>query len=328
MSQGLPQRRREVNSHACVHRLAILYRGFLLAGLLATAPLSYSADNQALDARRVRGEYVYRAADCFGCHTDDKHGGSALAGGRALATPFGTFYPPNITPDAETGIGKWSEQDFLRALRAGLGRNHEQLYPAFPYTSYTKMSDEDVQALWAYLQSRPAVKQANKPHDLKWFASARSLIKLWKTLYFTPGAYKPDPKKSISWNQGAYLVEALTHCGACHTPRNALGGAQTKLRYAGTRTGPENSVVPNITPDKKTGIGKWSATELITYLGNGMTPDGDFAGDLMAEVIDNSLQHLHKDDLAAIAEYMQSQPAIEHAVRKADKKPPGKEAWE
>lgn len=306
---------------------SILYGG-LVVGLLAAAPLAYPLENKALDTHLIRGEYIYRATGCFGCHTDDKPSASALAGGRALTTPFGTFYTPNITPDPETGIGKWNEQDFIRALRAGLGRNHEQLYPAFPYTSYTLMSDEDMRALWAYIKSRPAAKQQNKPHDLKWFASARPLIKLWKTLYFTPGAYKPDPKKSISWNRGAYLVEAMTHCGACHTPRSALGGVRTNMRYAGTRTGPENAVVPNITPDKKTGIGKWSTAELITYLGNGMTPDGDFAGDLMAEVIDNSLQHLHQDDLAAIAEYMQSQPAVEHAVRKADKKPPGKEVWE
>ena len=302
--------------------------GLLLAGLLAAAPLAYPAGNKAPNAHLSRGEYVYRAANCFGCHTDAKHAGSALAGGRALVTPFGTFYSPNITPDAETGIGKWSEQDFARALRAGLGRNHKQLYPAFPYTSYTRMSDDDLHALWAYLQSLPAVKQANKPHNLKWFASARPLVRLWKVLYFSPGDYKSDPRKSVSWNRGAYLVEVLAHCGECHTPRNTLGGAKTNMRYAGTRAGPDNSVVPNITPDKKTGIGKWNTTELITYLGNGMTPGGDFAGDLMAEVIDNSLQYLHKDDLAAIAEYIQSQPAVEHAVRKADEKSSVKEAWE
>ena len=182
-------------------------------------------------------------------------------------------------------------------------------------------------ALWVYLRSRPAVKQANKAHDLKWFVSARPLVRLWKALYFSPGAFYPDPQKSASWNRGAYLVNALTHCGDCHTPRNALGGAKSNFRYAGTKVGPENSIVPNITPDKKTGIGKWRSSDLITYLGNGMTPDGDFAGDLMAEVIDDSLQYLRKGDLAAIAEYIQSQPAVEHAVRKVGKKP-NKEAWE
>ena len=306
------------------------HRRLLLAGLLAASSSVYAAGTRDPVPLLNRGEYVFRAAGCFGCHTDDKHGGSALAGGRALNTPFGTFYSPNITPDPTTGIGKWSEQDFTRALRTGVGRNNEQLYPAFPYASYTQMSDEDMHALWAYLRSRPAVKQANKPHDLKWFVFARPLVRLWKALNFTSGAYKPISQKSASWNRGAYLVSALTHCGECHTPRNALGGAKSKLHFAGTKTGPENSVVPNITPDKKTGIGKWRSGELITYLGNGMTPDGDFAGDLMAEVIDDSLQYLHKNDLAAIAEYIQSQPAVEHAVRKADKKSPNKqkESWE
>ena len=300
-----------------------------MAGLLVAAPPVSLAGSKVSDTRVLsRGEYVYRAADCFGCHTDTKHGGGDLAGGRALKTAFGTFYSPNITPDKETGLGQWSEQNFMRALREGLGRNREHLYPAFPYTSFTRMSDADVHALWMYLRSRPAVKQANKPHNLKWLVSARSLVGLWKMLYFTPGAYKPDPWKSISWNRGAYLVEAVAHCGECHTPRNALGGAKANMRYAGTRVGPENSVVPNITPDKKTGIGKWRSGELITYLGNGMTPDGDFAGGPMAEVIDNSLQYLHKDDLAAIAEYIRSQPAVELTARKAGEKSPGKEAWE
>ena len=302
--------------------------GLIGVVLLTTATAAYPAANKTPDTLLNRGEYLYRAAGCLGCHTDDKHAGADLAGGRALKTAFGTFYSPNITSDAETGIGKWNEQDFTRALRKGRGRKREQLYPAFPYTSYTQMSDADMHALWVYLRSRPAVKQANKPHDLKWFASVRSSIRLWKVLYFTPGAYKPDPQKPTSWNRGAYLAEAVTHCGECHTPRNALGGAETSMRYAGTRMGPENSVVPNITPHKKTGIGKWRSDDLITYLGNGMTPDADFAGGLMAEVIDNSLQHLHRDDLAAIAEYIRSQPAVERALRKAGEKSPGKETWE
>jgi mono/diheme cytochrome c family protein len=305
------------------------YRGlWLLAGLLVAVPPAYSAEDKASDPLLRRGEYVYQAAGCYGCHTDDRHGGTPLAGGRALATAFGTFYSPNITPDTETGIGKWTEQDFVRALRLGLGRNGEQLYPAFPYASYTRMTDADLHALWLYLQSRPAVRQANKAHDLKWYVGVRPLIGIWKALYFIPGAYAPDPRKSLAWNRGAYLVEALTHCGECHTPRNALGGPRAGMRYAGTQAGPEGSVVPNITPDGKTGIGKWSAGDLITYLGNGMTPDGDFAGDLMAEVIDNGLRHLTKEDLADIAGYIQSQPAVEQAVHKAAKKSSRKESWE
>ncbi len=305
-----------------------LSHGLVLAGLLAAAPSAQSAGDRPSDAVLTRGEYVFQAAGCYGCHTNDKHGGSPLAGGRALVTPFGTFYTPNITPDPESGIGKWSQQDFMQALRAGVGRNHAQLYPAFPYTSYTRMTDEDLHALWVYLQSRPAVKQANRPHDLKWFVSVRSLITLWKALYFTPGAYKPDPQKSTSWNRGAYLVLAMAHCGECHTPRNTLGAAKTSLAYAGTSHGPDDSVIPNITPDKATGIGRWTTGEFTAYLKNGMTPDGDFAGGLMAEEIDNSLQHLRKDDLTDIAEFIQSQPAVVNALHKADKKSSVKADWE
>lgn len=306
-----------------------IWRKLALAGLLMAAPSAWGAGADAPSPLIVQGEYVYRAAGCFGCHTDHKHHGKPLAGGRALATPFGTFYTPNITPDAQTGIGKWSEQDFTRALREGLDRSGRQLYPAFPYPAYSKLSDQDIHALWAYLRSRAPVRQANKAHDLKWFV-ARPLVRLWKALYFTSGAYQPDARQSAAWNRGAYLAQAAAHCSECHTPRNALGGSDISLRYAGTRRGPDNSAVPNITPDRKTGIGKWSARDLADYLESGMMPDGDTAGDLMAEVIDDGLQYLRKDDLAAVAEYVTSLPAIEHAVGKAQKKkkPAAKEDWE
>ena len=303
-------------------------RFVLLAGLLFAAPLAVAAGVSPTDPLVKQGEYVYRAAGCYGCHTDEKHAGKPLAGGHALATPFGSFYTPNITPDPETGIGRWSEQDFFRALREGLSPTGDHYYPSFPYPSYTKLTDEDLRALWAYLKAQPPVKQANRKHDLKWFARARSFVGSWKGLYFTPGAYRPDATKSAVWNRGAYLAEAAAHCGECHTPRTALGGIQSGMHYAGTREGPDDSVVPNITPDKKTGIGRWRASELAEYLETGMTPDGDSAGDLMAEVIDNSLQYLRKEDLAAIAEYVLSLPPVEHSVRKTGKKPVKKEEFE
>jgi mono/diheme cytochrome c family protein len=298
-----------------------------LAGLLCAAPHAVAV-TPVSDPLVQQGEYVFRAAGCYGCHTDAKHGGKPLAGGHALITPFGTFYTPNITPDPDTGIGRWSEQDFVRALREGQDPAGENLYPSFPYPSYTKLTDQDLQALWAYLKTQPPVKQANRDHHLVWFARARSLLSIWKRLYFTTGAYQPHATKSASWNRGAYLAEAAAHCGECHTPRNVLGGIDPALHFAGTRDGPDNSVVPNITPDRKTGIGKWRASELVTYLSTGMTPDGDSAGDLMAEVIDNGLQYLHKNDLAAIAEYVFSLPPVEHAVRKTDKKPLKKDVFE
>lgn len=286
----------------------------LLAGLLAAGPVL--AGGRPVDPVQQAGEYIFRVAGCAGCHTDKKHQGAPLAGGRALETEFGTFYPPNITPDPQTGIGNWSEQDFIRALREGRDPEGDQLYPAFPYPAYTRLTDADLHALWIYLRAQPPVRHANRSHELKWFARFRWPVRLWKLLYFSPGAYQPDPKHSVSWNRGAYLAEAAAHCGECHTPRTRFGGLDTDMAYAGTRNGPEDSVIPNITPDKKTGIGRWSRGDLVTYLESGLAPDGDLAGDLMAEVIDNGLKHLTKDDLAAIAEYVQSHPAIEHVVRK------------
>jgi mono/diheme cytochrome c family protein len=292
-----------------------------LGWLIATPPV-FAADKPP-SASLSPGEYIYRASGCYGCHTDEKGGGKPLAGGHALKTDFGTFYSPNITPDSETGIGKWGEQDFFRAMREGRSPAGDHYYPSFPYPSYTKLTDDDLRALWQFLKNQPPVKQANKPHDLKFFARARTFVGSWKALYFKPGAYQTDPGKPAAWNRGAYLAEAAAHCGECHTPRSALGGIKTGLHYAGSRDGPDNSVVPNITPDKQTGIGKWSRSDLVTYLETGLMPDGDSAGDLMAEVIDNGLQYLKKDDLAAIAEYVLSLPPVEHAVRKPKKKPRG-----
>lgn len=303
-----------------------LSRWLGLAGWLL-APAALAAEVAA--TRISQGEYIYRATLCYGCHTDEKGGGRPLAGGRAMQTPFGTFYTPNITPDPETGIGRWSEQDFMRSMREGLDPQGNHYYPAFPYAAYTRLTDEDLRALWAFLRTQPAVARKNRAHDLKWFARARTFVGSWKALYFTPGAYAPDPSKSATWNRGAYLSIAAAHCGECHTPRSVLGGVKNELYYAGTRDGPDDSVVPNITPDRKTGIGRWRASELVTYFESGLMPDGDSAGDKMAEVIDNGLQYLRKEDLQAIAEYVLSLPPIEHAVRKADTQPAAKkDPWE
>lgn len=294
-----------------------------VTGLLSASSTGATGKQPIIADLLSQGEYIFRAAGCYGCHTDEKHGGKALAGGRALETPFGTFYSPNITADPDTGIGKWSEADFMRAMREGLSPKGEQYYPSFPYPSYTLLTDDDLRALWLYLRTQPATPQKNRPHNLKWYARARSFVGSWKALYFVPGPYRPDASRSASWNRGAYLAEAAGHCGECHTPRTALGGIKRSMHFAGTREGPENSVIPNITPDKKTGIGRWNARELAGYLENGMTPEGDSAGDLMAEAIDNGLKYLRAEDRAAIAEYVLSLPPVEHAVKKPKKKEKG-----
>jgi len=262
-----------------------------------------------------RGEYLFRAAGCAVCHTDTDHKGAPLAGGRALKTAFGTFYTPNITPDRETGIGDWSEAEFDRALRRGIDDEGEYLYPAFPYTSYTHLTDADVHAIRTYLYSRKPVHQENREHELKWYVRYRPLIRLWQALYLQPGPLPPRPDKSAEWNRGAYLVTAVGHCGECHTPRNFLGGLEESKRFSGNPDGVDGADVPNITPDKKSGIGAWNEGDITTYLDTGMTPDGDFAGDIMADVIDDSTSRLTRNDRKAIAVYLMSLPPIETVRR-------------
>jgi mono/diheme cytochrome c family protein len=306
-------------------QLLALFVGYVLTMGAATATSLSTTDPLLV----VKGEYIAKAAGCFTCHTARKQKGKSFAGGRPLRTFYGTFYTPNITPDMDTGIGSWSEADFTRALREGIRPDGDQLYPVFPYTAYTKLSDDDVHALWAYLRSVTAVKQANKPHELQWYAPPRFMVWFWKMLYFTPGRYRENPQKSLRWNRGAYLVEAVAHCSECHTPRNILGGKDSSLRFAGARNEEEDFVAPNITPDKKTGISDWSKGDLVTYFQTGLTPDGDSAGSVMADVIDDGLSHLRKGDLQAIADYVRTLPPIEHAMRKAAKKTESKkEEWE
>lgn len=289
-----------------------------------TAALVVSTTGAAEPDLVARGEYIYRASGCTNCHTDRKAKGAELAGGAALQTPFGVFYAPNITPDREHGIGAWSDDDFLRAMRDGVNPRGSHYYPAFPYTSYTRLTDEDLRALKAYIFTLAPVAQPSRPHELPWYARFRPLLYFWKWLYFEPGSYSIDAQQSTAWNRGAYLATAAAHCGECHTPRNRFGGFDHERYFAGTTDGPEGAVVSNITPDRKTGIGRWSVRDIAYYLEAGMTPDGDFAGDVMADVIDNGLSHLTKDDLRAIATYVKSLPPIEHAVSKRKKAKPRK----
>lgn len=294
----------------------------LLWFAVAAAPAGAAADVLP------QGEYLFRAAGCATCHTDVKHKGAPLAGGRALKSPFGTFYTPNITPDTKTGIGSWSEAVFMRALHEGVDDERVPLYPAFPYTSYTHLTDADIHAIRTYLFSQKPVRQENKPHELKWYVRYRPAIGVWQMLFFNPGVFQPQPDRSAAWNRGAYLVTAVAHCGECHTPRNFLGGFEESLRYAGNSVGVDGDTVPNITPDKKTGIGKWSQGNLTEYLDTGMTPDGDYAGGAMAEEIDNSTSHLTPKDRQAIAVYIMSLPPIEHSVQKNKKKQRKKAEYE
>jgi len=263
-----------------------------------------------------RGAYLFRAGGCFSCHTDVAHDGAALAGGRALATPFGTFYAPNITPDRETGIGAWSAADFRRALREGLSPSGAHYYPAFPYPSYTLMSDEDVAALWAYLTTLPAVRHANRPHDLTLPFRVRAAVGLWKFLFFRAGPFQPESGDSDEVSRGAYLVRALAHCGECHTPRNLLGGPDDDRFLAGTRDGPDGRSVPNITPHADTGIGGWSEGDIVQLLNSGLKPNFDNVQGSMAESVRHGLAYLSDDDLIAIARYLKAIPPIDNRIRR------------
>ena len=290
--------------------------------LLATCLCLSSSAASAVDdpGAIARGEYVFHAAGCLACHTDEEGKGAPLAGGRALVTPHGTFYTPNITLDPEHGIGRWSEADFVRAVTEGIAPAGSPYYPAFPYTAYTRMRREDVQALWAYLQSVPPAARPNRPHELPAYLQSRVVNWVWRGLYFRPGAYQDNPARGGEWNRGAYLAEAMAHCGECHTPRDSLGGLEAGKRYAGTAQGPEGAVVPNITPDRQSGIGRWRTDDLAYFLESGATPGGDYTGGLMADVIEHGTRHLTEADRQAIAAYVLSLPPVENTLKRADRK--------
>ncbi len=260
---------------------------------------------------------MFRIAGCAACHTDREGKGAALAGGRGLKTPFGTFYSPNITPHKSTGIGGWSDAQFLRALKAGIAPDGRNYFPSFPYTSYTNMRREDALAIKQYLFARPAVMNPNRDHVIPWYF-LRPFVSAWKWLYFR-AELKFDNLTSTGDGpdqRGAYIANAVAHCGECHTPRNSMGAMDHSKRFAGTKNGPEGDSVPNITPHPRTGIGRWSDQELKDYLKTGMTPGGDFAGGVMAEVIDESLKYLLPKDLDALVTYLRSVPEVDNQIKK------------
>lgn len=253
-----------------------------------------------------RGAYLAKAAGCLGCHTEDKEGAAPYAGGRALETPFGTFYGPNITPHPDAGIGRWSEKDFRRALREGVGPDGKHLYPAFPYSSFTRVTDADLLDLWAYVRSLAPSDRKNRPHELRFPYGWRALIWAWKFLYFKPGTGVAVQGRLPEIARGDYLVNALGHCGECHTPRNWLGGPREDHHLAGGK-GPDGKRIPNLTP---VGLKRWSDADLKDFLVTGLTPDGDIAAQAMGEVIRNTTGQLTPRDLSALVAYLRSVPPV------------------
>ena len=254
-----------------------------------------------------RGEYLAKAAGCVGCHTEERKDAVPFAGGRALKTPFGTFYGPNITPHREAGIGRWSQADFIRAMRLGVRPDKTHYYPAFPYPSYTKIADNDLRDIWAYLRTLTPNSRTSQAHDLHFFFRWRFLVRIWKWLFFTPGPFVGDTGPLQIINRGAYLVQALGHCGECHTPRNFLGAPKGKRYLAGGK-GPDGKGVPNLTPTR---LKKWSDGELKDFLTTGITPDGDITAETMGEVVRNTTSQLTPEDLTALIAYLRSLPRLE-----------------
>ena len=251
-----------------------------------------------------RGQYLAKAGGCLACHTEQQKDAVPFAGGRALKTPFGTFYGPNITPHPEAGIGRWTEADFIRAMRLGERPDGANYFPAFPYPSFTRIPDADLRDLWAYLRTLAPSSRASRAHELRFPFGWRLLVTGWKWFFFTPGPFVNVPGLTQIANRGAYLVQALGHCGECHTPRNALGGPIRGRSLAGTKTGPDGKGgAPNLTPTR---LKKWSDGELKDYLQTGLTPDGDIAAETMGEVIRNTTSQLTPEDLAAVVAYLRS----------------------
>ena len=267
-----------------------------------TTPAMATAPNSAMVQR---GAYLARAGNCMTCHT--ARGGASYAGGRGIVTPFGTVYTTNLTPDEATGIGSWSPAHFWRAMHNGRSKDGRLLYPAFPYTNYTQVTREDSDALFAYLKSLTPVAQANQAHAIRFPYQSQAALAVWRALYFSPGTYKPDATRNAEWNRGAYLVNGLGHCSACHTARNALG-ATDGLNLAGGLIPIQNWYAPSLTSPHEAGVADWSEQDIVRLLKDGVSPRA-FVNGPMTEVVLGSTQYLNQQDLSAMAQFLKSLPA-------------------
>lgn len=260
---------------------------------------------QSTPAQVERGRYLALAGNCAGCHT--VRGGAAYAGGVGIATPFGTVFASNLTPDAEAGIGSWSAAHFWRAMHNGRSRDGRLLYPAFPYPNFTHVTREDSDAIYAYLRSIPAAPTRNTPHKLRFPYDTQLALAGWRALFFTPGSFVADPAKSPEWNRGAYLADGLGHCIACHGSRNVLGATEEKLGLSGGLIPVENWYAPSLTSKREAGVSAWDTKDVVALLKTGTSPHGSVMGP-MADVVFRSTQHLDDADLNAIAVFLKALP--------------------
>jgi mono/diheme cytochrome c family protein len=282
----------------------------VFAATTATAPASTAGAQtsaaKATPERLARGEYLARAGDCIACHSTPT--GKTFGGGLAMETPFGTLFTPNISSNKEYGIGRWTADEFYRMLHTGKSRNGMLLYPAMPFTAYTKVTREDSDAIFAFLKSTPPVDQPNRPHDLRFPFNKRSMLLGWRTLFFKQGEYRPDPAMSVEWNRGAYLVEGLGHCSMCHTAINALGGNSPSKAFEGGLIPMQDWYAPSLTSNKEAGLGEWSIEDISAMLQSGVSERGAVYGP-MAQVVHDSLQYLSDDDIRAMAVYLKTLPS-------------------
>jgi mono/diheme cytochrome c family protein len=288
----------------------------LVIGLFGWSSVASAQGTPSSPAEVARGKYVFGATGGCGCHTVPK--GPINAGGRKYDGPFGTVYSSNITPDKETGIGGWTDDQIIAAIRLGRRPNGERLLPVHPFPVFNGMAEEDLRALVAFLRTTPAVNRANQPKKITVPLFESVFLPTWLAA-FAPRETPPPKAPTSGVARGEYLVKAVGHCGECHTPRTMTMASDNGRFLAGTAKGPEDQAISNITPDPDTGIGKWSVEEIADYLGGGLKPDGDVAGGLMGEVIEGTLagyKHMTRADLVAIAQYLKSIPAVRNKIGK------------
>ena len=309
-------------------RIVIGFAGVAIVGLMGFSALAWRPAIAPIDPPAAasfpteliaKGQALAGAGYCAVCHT--RQGGEPFAGGYGLRTPFGTIFSTNLTPEPETGIGRWSLEAFTRAMNEGVDRNGSHLFPAFPYDHFTKVSDDDVQALYAYLMTRPPVRAPAQANTIPFPLNVRALQEGWKILFFRSGRYQPDPSQSAEWNRGAYLAEGLSHCGGCHTPRNGLGAERVKDAYAGAVI--DDWDAPALT-DANPSPAPWTQSELFSYLRSGVSPLHGVSAGPMSPVVHAGLAALPDSDIRAQAIYFADidhaaarEPVVEAAVKKA-----------
>ncbi len=278
-------------------------RGLLSTLLLATG-MAGTVRAGETEALLQRGQYLAKAGDCISCHTAD--GGKPFAGGYRLETPFGYLLAPNITPDATTGIGAWSADQFYRAMHAGVNRHGLDMYPAMPYDFFTRVTRDDCDAIYAYLRTVEPVRNSVDVNHLRFPFNQRWTMAGWRELFFEEGTFKPVPTATASWNRGAYLIEGLAHCSACHSPRDKLGGIEKHEQFTGAEI--EGWFAPNLSSNLYVGLGSWTVAEVVAYLKTGARKGVTTAVGPMAEVVHNSTRYLTDADLSAMAEYLKDLP--------------------